>query len=288
MTIAYLNGQYLPLNEAKISPLDRGFLFGDGIYEVVPTYNGNIVGFTQHLQRMQDGLAALRITIDYSLEQWRDIINRLIQDNTEALGTTNIGVYLHVSRGTDTRRFHAYPAEVEATVFAFAFVIPPPPVADRAQAKKFTTALELDLRWRRCHIKSTALLGNVMHFQQGQDIACDETILYNEHDQITEASSCNVFIVENGVIKTPPLDHQLLPGITRHILLHSLRQEGIAFEECVISKQQLLNADEVWLTSSTKELAPVVNVSGQPIGNGEVGEVWQKALNAYQRYKFSV
>ena len=284
MSIAYLDGAYLPIEEAKISPLDRGFLFGDGVYEVVPSYAGSMVGFAPHIARMQDGLAAIGMTLDWSESDWAELCNRLISEN----GTGNLGLYLHMSRGADTRRFHAFPKNVNPTVFAFTFEIAPPPVADKALAHGYHVATAKDLRWRRCHIKSTALLGNVLHFQQGYESNCDETILYNSNNELTEASACNAFIVKDGVVITPPLDNQLLPGITRHIVLDILRKDGaIKVEERVVTMDEVNNADEVWITSSSKEIAPVTQIDGVPVGDGQVGDVWLAAQTLYSANKFS-
>lgn len=287
MTIAYLNGDYLPLEEARISPLDRGFLFGDGIYEVIPTYQSKAVGFHEHMARMANGLAALEINSGLSEQDFSALLQQLIERNLEAIPSANIGVYLHVSRGADSKRYHAYPQGITATVFGFAFEIPPPPVHDKQAVKGISVSLTEDLRWQRCHIKSTALLGNVMHFQQGYAQGRQETILYNEKQELTEASSCNVFVVHNGVIKTPPLDNQLLPGITRQLALKAFRAEGIAVEETIITLDMLSECTEVWLTSSTKEIAPVLSIEGKPVGNGEVGDMWLTAIKAYDKHKFS-
>jgi len=284
MSIAYLDGAYLPIEEAKISPLDRGFLFGDGIYEVVPSYSGTMIGFAPHIARMQDGLAAVGITLDWSESDWVELCNRLMVEN----GAGNLGLYLHVSRGADTRRFHAFPEHVNPTVFAFTFEIAPPPVADKTLTHGYHVATAKDLRWQRCHIKSTALLGNVLHFQQGYERNCDETILYNSDNELTEASSCNAFVVKDGVVITPPLDSQLLPGITRQMVLDILRKDGtIKVEERVVTMDEVTNADEVWITSSSKEIAPVTQVDGLPVGDGQVGDVWLAAQTLYSANKFN-
>ena len=283
MSIAFLDGAYLPLEEARISPLDRGFLFGDGIYEVVPSYAGSMVGFAPHIARMKSGLAAVGIKLDWSESDWADLCNRLIEEN----GAGNLGIYLHVSRGADTKRFHGFPENVAPTVFAFAFDIAPPPNADKALAKGYKVSTARDLRWERCHIKSTALLGNVLHFQQGYEKGHNETILFNANNELTEASACNAFIVKDGVVITPSLDNQLLPGITRQIVLDVLRNDGsIAVEERTVTMDEVANADEVWITSSSKEIAPVTEVDGIPVGNGEVGDVWLAAQALYSAGKF--
>lgn len=286
MTIAFLNGEFMPLSEAKISPMDRGFLFGDGIYEVIPTYHGKAVGMTGHLSRMRDGLAAISITNPYSAQQWQQNLDALIDANASHFPNGNIGVYFHISRGTDTKRYHAYPQNITPTVFGFAFEIAPSQPLEAANVKPFKVALEEDKRWQRCHIKSTSLLGNVMHFQAGVDSGVQETILHNSDGIITEASSCNVFMVKDNAIFTPPLDNQLLPGITRQIALEAFKRAGLAVEEKWFTKEDLFNADEVWLTSSSKEIAPVIEVDGKTIGSGEVGQMWEKAIKAYHNYKF--
>jgi D-alanine transaminase len=163
MSIVFLNDSFMPMEEAKISPMDRGFLFGDGIYEVIPAYDGKLVGFGPHIDRMNQGLELVGIDFKWDEKKWREICNKLIAKNDGE----NLGIYLHVSRGTDTKRFHAYPDNVAPTVFAYAFDIPPANVPVIAKAKGYKVATTQDLRWQRCNIKSTALLGNVMHFQFG-------------------------------------------------------------------------------------------------------------------------
>ena len=283
MSTVYLNGVYLPMDQARISPMDRGFLFGDGIYEVIPSYDGQLVGFTPHMNRMQDGLDAIEIAMRVDHQQWREIADELIARN----GGGNLGIYLHVSRGADVRRNHAYPEGIEPTVYAFVFEIPPAPVPDKSAATCYTVATTEDMRWKRCNIKSTALLGNVMHYQHGHALGHKETILYNQDGELTEASACNVFVVRHGIVATPLLDHQKLPGITRLMLLEILRRDGsIPVEERVITMRELEQADEVWLTSSSKEIAPVIEIDGRPVGDGKVGDVWLAAQTLYSAHKF--
>lgn len=285
MTIAFLNGEYTPLSEARISPLDRGFLFGDGIYEVIPSYDGKMVGFNQHMTRMSNGLGAIEIASPVSADQWREVTQKLIDDNRDELGD-NIGIYLHVSRGADTRRFHAYPEGVTPTVFAFAFALGVPAKPNRLEHKGASVSLTEDLRWERCHIKSTALLGNIMHFQQSVKEGNSETVLYNHQNEVTEASSSNVFIVKDGQVLTPPLDNQLLSGITRQLVMLCAREAGFDVVERVITVEEMLAADEVWLTSSGKEMLPIVKVGGHTIADGKVGEVWEKVFSFYCVKKF--
>ena len=283
MSIAFLDGDYMPIEQAKISPLDRGFLFGDDIYEVVPSYAGKMVGFAPHIARMKSGLEAIGIQLNWSTEDWAELCNRLIAEN----GAGNLGIYLHVSRGTDTKRFHAFPENIAPTVFAFSFEIAPAPIADKSSVKARKASTARDLRWERCQIKSTALLGNVLHFQHGYEQGSDETLLFNADNQLTEASACNVFIVKDGIVITPLLDNQKLPGITRQIILDVLRKDAqIAVEERIVSMDEVANADEVWITSSSKEIAPITEIDGKPVGDGSIGDIWLAAQTLYSAAKF--
>ena len=285
MTQVYLNGKFVDQEQATISPMDRGFLFGDGIYEVIPCYNKLPVGLALHLARMNNGLSQIKLNYTADKTIWASIIERLISQ----FESPSVGVYIHVSRGADIKRYHAYPDNIEPTIFAYAFEIPASQALDINQAKSYEVTIGEDLRWQRCHIKSTSLLGNVMHFQQGKDSGKDEIILYNGAGIITEASACNVFIVKNKQILTPKLDHQLLPGITRSIVLESLRLSGgFDVSETDIHLEQLLSADEVWITSSSKEIGPVVKINDSVVGTGKPGEMWLAAQTAYNKYKFKL
>ncbi|MDO6562162.1 aminotransferase class IV [Amphritea sp. 1_MG-2023] len=285
MSIAYLNGEYLPLEEARISPLDRGFLFGDGIYEVIPYYNGKSVGLMPHINRMIKGLSTIEIKNSHTADEWKTLLDDLIAKNSD-LGE-NLGVYVHVSRGTDTKRNHAYPESVEPTIFCFAFGIKTPEPTDRTQVHQYSLISTEDLRWQRCHIKSTALLGNVIHYQEGHSSGNDEALLFNAKGELTEGSSCNAFIVKDGVISTPIQDNQILPGITRRIIIDSIKADGsLTLEERTVTMDEVRNADELWITSSSKEIAPVTKLDGKPVGNGEVGEIWEKAFKIYTASKF--
>ncbi len=283
MTIAYLNGDYMPLEEARISPMDRGFLFGDGIYEVIPSYGGRMVGFGPHISRMNDGLSAIEINHKWDHDQWRKLCTSLLEKN----GNGNLGIYLHVTRGADSKRNHAYPEGIPATLFGYAFEIPEPPVADRNLVKPYTCSTGQDLRWDRCNIKSISLLGNVLHYQQGHQKGDGEILLYNENNELTECGACNAYIVKNGVVATPPLDNQILPGITRQLVLKVLQDDGsVPLEERVITMDEVWDADEVWISSSSKEIAPVVKLDGKPVGDGKVGPVWEAAARLYKAGKF--
>lgn len=286
MSTAYLNGEYLPLSEARISPLDRGFLFGDGIYEVIPYYGGKSVGLIPHIQRMIDGLAAIEINCKNTLDDWKVLLDDLIAKNDGA--NNNLGVYVHVSRGTDTIRNHAYPEDVAPTIFCFTFGIKDPEPVDREKATAYTVTTTQDLRWKRCHIKSTALLGNVMHYQQGHSSGNNECLLYNANNELTEGSSVNAFIVKDGVIITPVQDNQILPGITRRIIIDSIKADGsIKIEERTVTMDEVHNADEVWISSSSKEIAPITQIDGKNVADGKIGPVWEKAFAIYTAAKFT-
>lgn len=283
MNQVFLNGDFMPMSEAKISPMDRGFLFGDGIYEVIPVYDGKTVGLAPHLLRMQDGLNAIELAMTVDHAEWREIINRLAAANDG----DNLGIYIQVSRGADSKRNHAMPVDIDATRFAFAFDIPAPPIADKANAKRYVVSATQDLRWQRCNIKSTSLLGNVMHYQHGHSRGHHETLLFNAADELTEAAACNVFIVKDGVIATPLLDHQKLPGITRLMLLDMLKKHSSrTVQERIITRQEVDDADEVWLTSSSKEIAPVVAIDGRAVGNGDIGDVWLEAETLFSKHRY--
>ncbi len=283
MTIAYLNGEYMPLDQARISPMDRGFLFGDGIYEIVPSYQGKMVGFGPHIARMQGGLAAIEIKLDWNEDQWREVCTTLLEKN----GNGNLGIYLHVTRGADTKRHHAYPEGIEPTVFGYAFDIPAPPIPDREHIHPYTCSTGHDMRWHRCNIKSISLLGNVMHFQQGHSKGDNEILLYNANNELTECGACNAYIVKDGVVSTPLLDNQILPGITRQLLLGILKADGsIPLEERTITMDEVWDADEVWISSSSKEVVPVIKLDGKPVGDGKPGPVWEKAAKLYSAGKY--
>lgn len=281
--IVFLNGQYLPMDEVKISPMDRGFLFGDGVYEVIPSYNGRLVGFNAHIARLKSNLQAIMLKLDWTAEKWLQIASKLLEVNEGP----DMGVYLHVSRGVEYQRFHGIPQNVTPTVFAFAFDIQPQRTADKGGIQGAKVKSHQDLRWKRCNIKSTSLLGNVLHFQHGFDAGAHETILFNEQGELAEASSSNVFIVKNDVVITPPLDHQILPGITRQLLLTILEKDGVVeVQQRSVTMDEVRGADEIWLTNSSKEITPVVELDNLPVGSGKVGDMWQLAQSLFNANKF--
>lgn len=286
MSTVYLNGEFIAAADARISPMDRGFLFGDSIYEVIPSYDGRFVGFGPHISRMQSGLAQLSISSPLNEEAWLHIATTLLAENKAELGS-NVAVYCQVSRGAAATRSHAFPTGISPTVFAFATAIAPSPVADKAKVTTYNVITQQDLRWQRCHIKSTSLLGNVLHYQHSHSQGADEVLLFDSAGNLTEGAAVNVFIVKNGVIATPPLSHKLLPGITRQLLLDILaRHSSFTVQQRDISLEEVLSADEIWLTSASKEVAPVLNVNDKPVGNGQVGDIWLAAQKLFSAHKF--
>lgn len=283
MTVALLNGAFTPLEEARISPMDRGFLFGDGIYEVIPSYDGLMVGFDRHMARLDDGLSAIGLHNPLSRQQWHESLSQLLAKN----GSDSLAIYLQVTRGVARQRAHRFPDKPKPTIFAYTFAIDSAPTGDPVTAKRFSVVTGEDLRWQRCHIKSIALLGNVLHMMEGVDRGAEEILLFNAQEQLTEAAACNVFIVSGTTIATPTLDNQKLPGITRNMLIDILRDHGQwVVEERVITRDEVLSADEVWLTSSTKEIAPVVAIDGQSVGNGQPGKLWSAAQSLFAQHRF--
>lgn len=285
MPNVYLNGCFIDADEAKISPMDRGFLFGDSIYEVVPCVRNIPVGLSLHLQRMSNGLAALKIDYDVDVNHWKMIIEKLLVE----MPTNDNAIYIQVSRGADSKRFQAFPEDIQPTVFAYAFEIAGEQPLDVDKVKTYQVTTQKDLRWQRCHIKSTSLLGNIMHFQEAIDSGVDEVILYNERGEVTEAAACNVFVVKDGTINTPPLDNHILPGITRKLLIDALATiQHVKVQERIVLTSELVDADEVWICSSSKEIGPVVEIDGKAVGDGKAGTQWLNAQAAFNQYKFTV
>ncbi|MGA0150072.1 MAG: aminotransferase class IV [Luminiphilus sp.] len=283
MTIAYLNGEYLPLLEARISPMDRGFLFGDGVYEVIPCYAGKMVAAQYHLDRLRHSLAGIQLDITPSDEDLSQVLKLLIERN----GSSDLGIYLQITRGVAEKRQHAFPEHTFPTVFAYTFPINTPSTGDVETATCFTTVTRADARWARCHIKSTALLGNVLHMMEAINEGAEEVLLFNEHDLLTEAAACNVFVVKDGRICTPELDHEKLPGVTRRLCLE-LIEKHTDWRALVgpVTRETVMSADEVWLSSSTKELAPVIAIDGKPVGDGKPGNYWAEAQRLFHLYRF--
>ena len=237
-----------------------------------------MVGFQLHLNRMKNGLDAIGIPNPLTDGEWEEIASNLSEKN----GGQNLGIYFQISRGNEGRRFHGFPHDLKPTIFGMVIKIDSyPKMPDRKNQIGLKVVSSEDMRWRQCNIKSTAILGNVLHFQESFALNKDETIMFNSTNELTEGSISNVFIVKNGIVATPILDHQLLPGISRHMAIGS-----IEVQERVISMDEVREADEVWITNSSKHIAPVVELDEQPVGNGLVGPVWEKAMSIYCKAMF--
>ncbi len=273
----FLNGGFLPQEQAFVPVMDRGFIFGDGVYEVIPVYGGRLFRLDEHLQRLQHSLDCVRLANPMTHAEWADILQRLVREN----GDGEQSVYLQVTRG-HAPRDHAFPLDAKPTIFISS--APLKPVATEL-LKNGVAAITLeDIRWKYCHIKAIALLPNILLRQQAIDAEAQEAILIRD-GVVTEGAARNVLIVTEGVIKTPHKGPFLLPGITRDLVLELAATHGLAHEECRFGPETLARAEEIWLTSSTRELVSVTRLDGKPVGGGRPGAVWQQMYTLYQGYK---
>ena len=278
--MVFLNGKFIPLDEAKIPVLDRGFIFGDGVYELVPVYSRVPFRLDEHLARLERSLSETSIRNPYSRAQWRDIIYRLIDAQT----FDDQGVYFQVTRGV-AKRDHAFPKNVEPTVFMMSNPLVNPP---REQVEKGGSAVSAqDHRWLRCDIKSISLIGNCLLRQLSARAGGAETILFR-NGLLTEASASNVFIVKRGVIQSPPKGTLILPGITYDVVTELAHANGLPIEFKDVTEAEVRGADEVWVTSSSKEIFPIVVLDGGMIGDGRPGPVFQRMYRFYQEFKQKV
>lgn len=272
----YLNGEYLPADEARISVLDRGFIFGDGIYEVIPVYGGRLFRLPHHLQRLDNSLAAIKMVNPLPHEQWRTILQTIVEKN----GGGDQSVYMQITRGV-AKRDHAFPKNVNPTVFVMSTPLTPPAPHTQNGIEAITVE---DIRWRWCHIKSIALLPNILLRQQAVEQEASEAIMIRD-GAVTEGAAANIFMVKNGIAITPPHSHLLLPGITRDLVVELCQRHHIACEERPIRESEFRDADEIWVTSSTKEVVPVVRLDGVPVADGKPGPLWQTMIEYYRQYK---
>jgi D-alanine transaminase len=270
MGTVYLNGQFIPLERAAVSVMDRGFVFGEGIYEVVPNYGQGLFRLDEHIARLKNSLAAIGIDNPLADQAWEEISHRLVRD----YGSRKMVVYLQVTRGVALARTHAIPRNLEPTIFAMACPLPVLPL-NLAQVG-VSAITSNDIRWLRCDIKTTALLANTLLIQQAHKRSAEEAILIRDGFAYEGASS-NLFLVRNGVVTTPPTSSFLLAGITRQVVLDLLRDERIPTNEELVTEQALLTADEVWITSSTKRIMPVCRINDKPVGSGRPGPIWEAA-----------
>jgi D-alanine transaminase len=274
LDICFLNGEYLPLREARVSPLDRAFLFGDAVYEVIPVYAGRPFRLRQHLERLSHSLAAIRMTPPLAHAAWLDVLDGLIARN----GGGDLYLYLQVSRGAADDRSHAWPEGLRPTLFAYASTLEP--VAPQVLAQGVAAITAADTRWARRDIKSTALLANVLLKKLGSDAGAFETILLQD-GWLTEGSSTTVHVIANGAIHTPPNGHAILPGTTRDVVLELATALGLPHRDEPVSEAQLRGADEIWLALSTRGVLPVTRLDGAAVGSGLPGPWFQRLYAAF-------
>jgi len=276
--IVYLNGEYLPIEKATVSVMDRGFLFGDGVYEVIPVFYNNLLRINDHLKRLQNSLDRISLSNPYSDEQWQAIFSELLNKNSDK----DRAIYLQLSRGVYPKRDLAIKAEFPPTVFVMVLQVTPPDLSAISEGISVITVE--DFRWAACDIKSTSLVANVMLKQQAMTAEVDDAILI-KNCFISEGTASNVFIVKNNILITPPTGRKLLPGVTRGLVIEIAKNAAILVEEREVKEAELYTADEIWMSSSTREIAPVICLNGEKVGSGTVGEMWQRVNDLYQQYK---
>jgi D-alanine transaminase len=281
----YLNGDFTTLPNAKVSVMDRGFIFGDGVYEVVPVYAGQLFGFKQHMARLDRGLAELRIANPLTHAQWAEIALKLVADYADSAGAkvenTDQLIYIQVTRGV-AMRDHVMPTNITPTVFVMTNVMKPPTAAQRSEGVACVTAA--DYRWEKAHIKCTSLLGAVFARQISFDAGALETVMFRG-DYLSEAAASNVWTVKDGVVMGPPKDNLVLEGIRFGLIEEICRDQGIGFQLRRITRAEVLAADEVLLSSATKEVLAVTTLDDLPVGNGRPGLIYTKLLAGYQLAK---
>jgi D-alanine transaminase len=278
--MVFLNGKFLPIEEAKVPVLDRGFIFGDGVYELVPVYSRVPFRLDEHLARLERSLAETRIRNPYTRAQWRELIYRLV----DAQSFDDQGLYFQVTRGV-AKRDHAFPKDVEPTVFMMSNPLVTPP---RELVQKGAAAVTAqDNRWLRCDIKSISLIGNCLLRQLSAGEGAAETILFRE-GKLTEASASNVFVVKRGVILSPPKSSLILPGITYDVVVELAGAVGLPLELRDVTEPEVRGADEIWVSSSSKEVLPVVSLDAVPVGDGRPGPLFGRMYQLYQEFKQKV
>ena len=276
--ICYLNGEYLPLADARISPLDRGFLYGDGVYEVIPIYGGRPFRLEAHCARLTRSLGEIRMNDPLSRAQWCDIFETLVTRN----GGGDQYIYWQVTRGAERGRNHAPLPDIPRTIFAFCAPLPVPPPTLLEKGVSCVTAE--DTRWARCDIKSVSLLSNVLLRQLSVDGGATETILLRS-GELMEASASTVYVVIGGELRIPPNSRKILPGTTRGVVEELAARTGVNYRAVPISEAELRAAEEVWISAATREVQPVTTLDGKPVGSGRPGPLWRRVYDEFQRWK---
>jgi D-alanine transaminase len=275
--IAHFNGQLLPLDKISISPLDRGFIFGDGVYEVIPVYQGTMLRGREHFERLQRSMDEIQLQNPHTVDEWLGLVEQLLEHHPG-----NQSVYIQVTRGVPPKRDHVIPRGLTPTVFMMANPLASP---SKEQVENGVACITTrDFRWEKCNIKSTSLLGNVLARQLSADVGATETVMIRE-GFLTEASASNVFVVKDGVVLAAPRDNLILLGITYDLLVKLAAEGAVKLEVRPISEAELRSADEVWLTSSTKEVLAVTKLDGKPVGDGKPGPVFRRMHALFQEHK---
>jgi D-alanine transaminase len=278
----FLNGQWLPADEARVSVMDRGFLFGDGVYEVIPVYSRQPFRLEQHLARLQKSLDGIQLANPYRLEEWIAIVLQLAGEAE----WQDQSIYVQVTRGPMAVRNHAFPKEITPTVLLLAEAMSTPPASQREQGIAAVSAA--DIRWLRCDLKTTSLLANCLLRQLAVSAGCVETVLFRD-GFLTEGSASSIFVVKNGVLLAPIKNHLMLPGITYDVVLELAAQHGLPHEVRDITEAEARDADELWMCSSTKEVLPIVALDGRKVGAGDTpGPVFAQMYDWYQEFKAKV
>ena len=273
----YLNGEFMPLAEARVPVLDRGFIFGDGVYEVIPVYSRQPFRLPGHLARLQRSLDAIRLANPMTDAEW----TRLVSDIVARHPGEDQSIYLQVTRGV-AKRDHAFPADAKQTVFMMSSPLVTPAQDQVENGVPCITAA--DFRWFKCDVKSVSLLGNCLLRQVAAEAGAAEVVLLRD-GHLTEASASNVFVVKDGKLLSPPKDNLILPGITHDVVLELAASCGIPVELRPIPEREVRGADELWITSSTKEVLAVVSLDGKPVASGRPGEVFRTIHRAFQEFK---
>lgn len=280
MNNAYLNGRFLPLAEVSVPALDRGFVFGDGVYELIPVYSSKPFRLDDHLRRLQSSLDGIRLANPHTPDGWRTLIMQLVSADAAA----DQSVYIQVTRGVAPRD-HAFPRDTTPTVFMFTQPLVTATPEQKAAGVCAVTAL--DYRWQRCDIKAISLLANILLRQQAVDAGCAETVMLRD-GFLTEGAASNIFVVKDGVLKAPPPSHLMLTGITYDVVLELARANAIPTEVRPVAEAEVRAADELWMTSSTKEIMAIVTLDGVPVGAGVPGPLAQRMDTLYQIFKREV
>ena len=280
--MVYLNGEFIPMDQARVSPMDRGFLFGDGIYEVIPVYQRKLFEWPAHLARLKHSLSACRIPNPLDDQAWLTLLTELVAHHP----WNDQFIYLQITRGLQQPRDHLPAKNLIPTVFVY--TNPLKPLSDTLLSQGIKVVSLPDTRWQRCDIKAITLLANVMAKLEAEAAGVDDAILIRPDGFVSEGTASNLVMVKNGQLITPPLSAHILPGITRQVIEKLAHQHQIEFIERDIHQTELEHADELWLASSTKEALPICQLNHQPVGQGQPGNLWLSMREFYQAYKQSI